>query len=528
MGFENPQRRRHDRFLMGRYRLLPKSAWHCRHRKGAFDMTDEVVKSPHERWARFRFGVIGPLLSAPPRVRGELKREIDRLASKTWTDPVTGEPTTFVFSTIERWYYLARGTADPIRALRKKVREDRGWHRSLSETAKRAIHVQHREHPGWSVKLHYDNLMALPGEIKDQLPTYATVRRYMKEAGLHRVRKPRGRDTSGYRRALDRLEKREVRSFEATHVGALWHLDFHHGKRKVVTTGGEWRTPLALGVVDDASRLVCHVQWYLSETAEDLVHGLSQAIERRGLPRACLMDNGAAMTAAETKEGHARLSILHETTLPYSPYQNAKQEVFWAQLEGRLMAMLDGIADLTLRMLNEATQAWVELEYNRKRHSEIGMSPLARFIEGPSVLRESPKTSDLRLAFMRTVRRKQRRSDGTVTVESRRFEVPSRFRHLTDLTVRYAKWDLSRVFLFDPDSLTVLSRVYPLDKEANADGRRRSLAPRTPAPLSAGIEPGMAPLMRKLLADFAATGLPFAYLPKDEAEDEPGVALVAG
>ena len=492
-------------------------------------MADEGVKSPHERWARFRFGVIGPLLSAPPTVRGELRREIERLASRTWTDPVRGGPVAFGVSTIERWYYRARGMANPVKALRKKVRKDRGRHRSLSETAKRAIHVQHRDHPGWTKKLHYDNLLVISAEDETlrPLPSYATVRRYMKEAGLDRVRKPRGRDTEGHRRALERLEKREVRSFEVTHVGALWHLDFHHGKLKVVTTAGEWKTPLALGVVDDASRLVCHVQWYLSETAEDLVHGLSQAIERRGLPRACLMDNGAAMTAAETREGHARLSILHETTLPYSPYQNAKQEVFWAQLEGRLVAMLDGVANLTLRMLNEATQAWVELEYNRKRHSEIGATPLSRFIEGPSVLRESPKASDLRLAFMRIVRRKQRRSDGTLTVETRRFEVPSRFRHLTDVTVRYATWDLSRVYLFDPDSETVLSRVYPLDKAANADGRRRSLEPRTPAPLTAGIEPGMAPLMRKLLSDYAATGLPFAYLPKDEAEDEPGVALVA-
>jgi putative transposase len=490
-------------------------------------MAEQEVQSRYERWARFRFGVIGPLLSAPPTVRGELRRELERLALRIWTDPVRGQPVTFGVSTIERWYYLARGAANPVRALWKKVRKDRGRHRSLSEAAKRAIQVQHRAHSGWTGQLHYDNLLALPGGISDQLPCYATVLRYMKVAGLDRVRKPRGRDTAGYRRALLRLEQREVRSFEVTHVGALWHLDFHHGKLKVVTTAGEWKTPLALGVIDDHSRLVCHVQWYLGETAEDLIHGLSQAIERRGLPRACLMDNGAAMTAAETKEGHHRLSILHETTLPYSPYQNAKQEVFWAQLEGRLVAMLEGVADLTLRMLNEATQAWVELEYNRRPHSEIGTTPLARFMEGPSVLRESPKSSDLRLAFMRTVGRKQRKSDGTLTVESRRFEVPSRFRHLKDLTVRYATWDLSRVFLIDPESGTVLSRVYPLDKAANADGRRRSLEPRTPAPSGGGIEPTMAPLMKQLLSDYAATGLPFAYLPKDEEEDEPGVAEVA-
>jgi transposase InsO family protein len=34
-----------------------------------------------------------------------------------------------------------------------------------------------------------------------------------------------------------------------------------------------------------------------------------------------MSDNGSAMLAAETIQGLARLGILHETTLPYSPYQ---------------------------------------------------------------------------------------------------------------------------------------------------------------------------------------------------------------
>ncbi len=488
-------------------------------------MRDEDGIGPHERWARFRFGVVGPLLSAPPTRRGEIKREIERLAERTWTDPIQGEPVTFGVSTIERWYYRARRSSDPVAALRKKVRSDRGTRPSLTEATKRAIHVQHRAHPTWTKKLHFDNIAALAEEDEAllPLPSLATVRRYMKEAGLSRAKRVRARDTNGYRRAVSRLEQREVRSFEAPYVGSLFHLDFHHGRLRVVTASGEWRTPIALAVVDDASRLACHVQWYLTETTRDLVHGLSQAIQKRGLPRACLMDNGPAMVAAETKEGHERLSMLHETTLPYSPYQNAKQEVFWAQLEGRLVAMLDRVEDLSLRKLNEATQAWVEMEYNRKVHSEIGTTPLSRFLKGKSVLRESPGTEDLRRAFRRTVRRRQRKSDGTVVIDRRRFEVPSRFRHQRDLTVRYAAWDLSRVYLHDRITGAMVCRLYPLDKTANADRERRSLDP-LPVPEAAEKVPGMAPLMRKLLADYAATGLPFAYLPRDEEEDEAGLA----
>ena len=76
-----------------------------------------------------------------------------------------------------------------------------------------------------------------------------------------------------------------------------------------------------LGVIDDRSRLVCHLQWYLDETAQSLVHGLAHAFMQRGLPRALMTDNGTAMLAEEVVGGLARLGIVHQTTLPYSPYQ---------------------------------------------------------------------------------------------------------------------------------------------------------------------------------------------------------------
>jgi putative transposase len=104
----------------------------------------------------------------------------------------------------------------------------------------------------------------------------------------------------------------------------------------VLTGRGEWATPILFGVLDDRSRLACHLQWYLAETAEIIAHGLSQAFQKRGLPRSALSDNGAAMTAIEITQGLTRLGILHETTLPYSPYQNAKQEAFWGPVEGRV------------------------------------------------------------------------------------------------------------------------------------------------------------------------------------------------
>jgi transposase InsO family protein len=120
------------------------------------------------------------------------------------------------------------------------------------------------------------------------------------------------------------------------------------------------------------------------------VHGLIQAILKRGLPRALMTDNGAAMLAEETRQGLSRLAIVHETTLPYSPYQNGKQEVFWATMEGRLIAMLRGLDQLTLSFLNRAAQAWVEQDYHRSLHREIGAAPLQRMLDGPTAAQLRP------------------------------------------------------------------------------------------------------------------------------------------
>lgn len=164
--------------------------------------------------------------------------------------------------------------------------------------------------------------------------------------------------------------------------------------------------------------------------------------------------------------------------------------------------------------LNEATQAWVELEHNREHHSEIGCSPVERWQTAHSVARDAPSLSELQAAFAEQVRRKQRRSDGTITVDGVRFELPARYRHLGRVTVRKRSWDLHSVLLVDPRLDKVLCRLHPLDKQKNADRRRAPITPATsttqpPAPS------GVAPLLRKLLADYAVTGLPPAYLPLD-------------
>ena len=86
------------------------------------------------------------------------------------------------------------------------------------------------------------------------------------------------------------------------------------------------------------------------------------------------------------------------------------------------------------------------------------------------------------------------------------------------MKVRYQSWDLSLAFLVDPKDGGLIETLYPQDKAKNARGHRRVVQP-VGDPLPEALAPvdPIPPLLRKLLADYAATGLPPAYIPKDDS-----------
>ena len=485
--------------------------------------SEKSTAPPPMAWARLRFLVVGGLLACPPP-KGELAEAVAALAARTWPSPSDPKrEVRFGASTIERWYYQARTAADPVAVLARRTRKDAGRDKATHPLLIEELARQYGGNSNWSFKLHYDNLIEIAKRDPPKYgppPSYPTMRRLMQRRGWLRRRLPRN-PTAGQERALAHLEHVEVRSYEAAAVHALWHFDFHHGSRKVLDAKGVWHTPQCLCILDDRSRICCHIQWFLHEDARALTHGLTQAFCKRGLPRSILHDNGPAMIAAETQEGFLRCGIAVNPTLPFSPYQNGKQENFWAFIEGRLLAMLGRVEPLTLEFLNKATQAWIEGEYNHHDHEEMKTTPVARMLAGPDVSRPAPDIDTLRRRFTRCETRRQRRSDGTLRLGGLRFEVPSHLRTLPDLTVRWRSWDLSTAWIVEGRTDVLLATIQPIDREKNGQAGRRSLAPipEATAPRPApGADP-IPPLLTRLLAEHAATGLPAAYIPLGESDD---------
>jgi len=478
------------------------------------------------RKAEFRFTVIGGLLSSPPSY-GDLAKELESLAAKTWKDPISGENLRLSVPTIERWLHKARKEGQsPVTALQDKTRVDLGCSRAMNEELIREWKELYDKHPHWSLLLLYDNFRAWAHQqippLKE-IPSYSTIRRLCLQNGWVRKRKPVCREDGSPLPSSIAAEARrtgiEIRSYEAEYVGGLWHLDFHKGSRAILLENGEWIRPVILGIIDDASRLICHAQWYLDETSRSLIHGFSQAVQKRGLPRAQMTDNGAAMKSEEFRSGLSRLSVQHELTLDYSPYQNGKKEKFWALIEGRLLPMLEQVQPLTLKLLNDLTQVWLEGEYNNKIHTEIKETPVHRFSHAKSVLRESPSTETLQRAFVREIRRRQRKSDGTISLEGIRFEVPSAYRHHSELWIHFVSWDLSSVYLVDSRTRCPVAILLPLDKLNNASGKRAvhtAVAPARSIPNQSELLKQLPPQMQKLLKERTQAHLPPVYLPQTD------------
>ena len=153
-------------------------------------MKPQKDPSQRDRWARLRFSIIGPLLAAPPQA-GELQNELAVFAAKTWRHPSTGLDVTFSVSSLERWYYAARRAPDPVAALKNRLRGDIARFPSLSQAVIDTLVQQYREHPGWTVQLHHDNLCASLKGSATAVASYPTVRRYLKAQGMFRQSRPK-------------------------------------------------------------------------------------------------------------------------------------------------------------------------------------------------------------------------------------------------------------------------------------------------------------------------------------------------
>jgi putative transposase len=232
------------------------------------------------------------------------------------------------------------------------------------------------------------------------------------------------------------------KKFEAEHSNQIWQSDMLYGPYVQRPGGGKMQAYLH-AILDDASRLIPHAQFYTSQGLDACLDCLRQAITARGLPVRLYMDNAKTYRGSQLARIAASIGILIVHTPPYQPEGRGKIERFFRSLRQQFLANLDRPQTLSLEGLNERLWAWIENVYHRSEHSALGTTPLERWQRDIEHIRQLPPATDLRRLFCHRLNRLVRR-DCTFLLQNRFYEAPP---HLAGQSIeaRFDPLDLATV-----------------------------------------------------------------------------------
>jgi putative transposase len=212
------------------------------------------------------------------------------------------------------------------------------------------------------------------------------------------------------------------RKFEAEYANQIWQSDMLYGPYVQRPEGGK-RQCFLYAIIDDASRLIPHAQFYLSEGLDSLLDCLRQAVKARGIPIRLYVDNGKVFHSQQLARIAASLGILIVHSPPYQPEGRGKIERWFKTVRDQFLANLDRKQTLTVEALNARFWAWIDNAYHVAEHRSLETTPLLRWQRDIEQIRQIPPATDVRRLFfyrlIRTVRR-----DSTFLLQNRFYEAP--------------------------------------------------------------------------------------------------------
>jgi hypothetical protein len=199
-------------------------------------------------------------------------------------------------------------------------------------------------------------------------------------------------------------------------------------------------------ILDDASRLIPHAQFYPNQGLDCFLDCLRQAVASRGLPTRLYMDNAKIYRSPQLARIAAGIGILIVHTPPYQPEGRGKIERWFRSARELFLANLDPKALLSIEQLNERLWQWIDTVYHRTEHSALATTPLLRWQRDIERIRQLPPATDLRRLFFHRVHRLVRR-DSTFLLQNRFFEAPP---HLAgkQIEVRFDPLDPTRLEIY--------------------------------------------------------------------------------
>jgi hypothetical protein len=183
------------------------------------------------------------------------------------------------------------------------------------------------------------------------------------------------------------------------------------------------RKTYLLAFLDDATRVIPHAAFALSENTQTFLPVLKLAIEKRGLPQRLYVDNGANYRSRHLALVCAKLGIALIHARPYRPQGKGKIERWFQSVRGQLLTRLTAHDTASLDALNRRLVAWIEGEYHHTPHRGLdGVTPLEQWARTGAGVRFPELGLDLADLFLFEAERKVQK-DRTVSLNGVVYEV---------------------------------------------------------------------------------------------------------
>jgi len=379
-----------------------------------------------------------------------IQDRIKKVSELTFTDE-EGNHRNFTWRTISTWYY--RYKANGLTGVENTQRSDKGKSRKITpEELLEAInqvlpYFRERRYNKFDI---YRSCIEKGILHKTQIaPT--TFYRFVKEYELLKS------DVSNNKRRL---------AFSMQYTNQLWQADTMYGPYVKNEHGKHVQTRL-IAFLDDASRVICHGEFFFNENVDSLVKALRSAFYKRGVPEQLYVDNGSIYTCQEITLICARVGCI----LRHAPLRDGaakgKIERFFNTCRNKFLAR--NLRLSSLKELHRQFTQWVEDEYNNVIHSAIGMKPIDRFgMDLKRIRYLEPGQFNDELFYAEAERKVKK--DNTFSFNALRFEASADLRD-KKITIRFDRSkEKSNIIVYYKNER--IGEAKPLDLITNAFLRR--------------------------------------------------------
>jgi putative transposase len=395
------------------------------------------------------------VLGAIDTVAGRTRQErVHNVAAMTFLDE-EGNPRQFTWRTIQTWFYRYKNHG--ITGVTPQPRKDKGHVRKTTpEELLEALNTarSHFHGPRTNRRALY-RFCIEKGLLHPDRLAQTTFYRFLREYEL--LAPP------------DNDNKKRL-AFSMKYANQLWQADTMFGP--YLDTGlspGSRKQSKLIAFIDDASRVLCHGEFFFEENVDTLVQALRAAFYKRGVPEQLLVDNGSIYCSQEITLICARVGCLLRHTPVRDAAAKGKIERFFRRVRDQFLVHKLDLS--SLEALNRQFTHWVESDYNALPHDALGMKPIDRFgIDLARVRFLAPCEHHDELFYAEAARKVKK--DNTFSFQGRRYETPVDLRD-REIQLRYdrRRQDTSAVVIYHKGQRLGTARL--LDAVANGLSRRK-------------------------------------------------------